>query len=83
MGRRSRRSRTPTATSSPGCIPTPTGWWTPWTSGTIELGDAYRGITGAHRTPLEVRIPGTDARFGILSDVDDTILETGVQRASG
>ena len=52
----------------------------PWTSGTVELGDAYRGITGTHRTPLEVRVPGTDARFGILSDVDDTILETGVQR---
>jgi phosphatidate phosphatase APP1 len=52
----------------------------PWTSGTIELEDAYRGITGTHSTPLEVRVPGADARFGILSDVDDTILETGVQR---
>jgi phosphatidate phosphatase APP1 len=27
-----------------------------------------------------VRVAGPEARFGILSDIDDTILETGVQR---
>ena len=27
-----------------------------------------------------MRVPGPAARFGILSDIDDTILETGVQR---
>jgi phosphatidate phosphatase APP1 len=29
---------------------------------------------------VEVRVPDPDARFGVISDVDDTILETGVQR---
>jgi phosphatidate phosphatase APP1 len=52
----------------------------PWTRGTVELGGEYRGLTGSHTTPVEVRVPGPDARFGILSDIDDTILETGVQR---
>jgi phosphatidate phosphatase APP1 len=52
----------------------------PWTEGTVELGGAYRGLTGAHATPLEVRVAGSDAGFGVLSDIDDTILQTGVQR---
>ncbi|HET7533746.1 MAG TPA: phosphatase domain-containing protein [Nocardioidaceae bacterium] len=52
----------------------------PWTRGTVELGGEYRGLTAPHTTQLEVRVPGPDARFGILSDIDDTILETGVQR---
>jgi phosphatidate phosphatase APP1 len=53
----------------------------PWTSGTVELAAEYRGLTDARTTPLEARVPGPDAKFGILSDIDDTILETGVQRA--
>ena len=53
----------------------------PWTEGIVELGGDYRGITDPCRTPIEVRVPGPDARFGILSDIDDTILRTGVQRA--
>ncbi len=52
----------------------------PWTSGTVELAGDYRGLTGPHTTPLEVRVPGPGARFGVISDIDDTILETGVQR---
>lgn len=52
----------------------------PWTTGTVELGGDYRGLTGSHTAPLDVRVPGPDARFGIISDIDDTILETGVQR---
>ena len=52
----------------------------PWTSGTVELAGEYRGVTDPHTTPLEVRVAGQDARFGILSDIDDTILETGVER---
>ncbi|MGF9761914.1 phosphatase domain-containing protein [Microvirga sp. 0TCS3.31] len=51
----------------------------PWTHGTVELRGDYRGTTG-HSAPVEVRVPSPDARFGILSDVDDTILQTGVQR---
>ncbi len=52
----------------------------PWTAGTVELAGEYRGLTDPHRTPLSVRVPAPGARFGILSDVDDTVLETGVQR---
>jgi phosphatidate phosphatase APP1 len=52
----------------------------PWTTGTVVLDGDYRGLTDPHTTPLEVRVAGRDARFGILSDIDDTILETGVQR---
>jgi phosphatidate phosphatase APP1 len=51
----------------------------PWTRGTVQLRGDYRGTTG-HSAPVEVRVPSRDARFGILSDVDDTILQTGVQR---
>ncbi|HSJ21939.1 MAG TPA: phosphatase domain-containing protein [Nocardioidaceae bacterium] len=52
----------------------------PWATGSVELAGDYRGLTGRHTTPLEVRVPEPDARFGIISDIDDTILETGVQR---
>lgn len=52
----------------------------PWTSGVVELGRDYRGLRDPHATPIEVRVPGPETRFGILSDIDDTILETGVQR---
>jgi phosphatidate phosphatase APP1 len=52
----------------------------PWTSGTVELAGEYRGLTGPRTTPLEVRVPGPHTRFGVISDIDDTILETGVQR---
>lgn len=60
--------------------PDPDRLTSPWTSGTVELGGAYRGLTDPHTTPHQVRVPGQNARFGILSDIDDTILETGVQR---
>ena len=52
----------------------------PWTLGTIALAGDYRGLDRAVTTPLEVLVPGADARFGVISDIDDTILETGVQR---
>jgi len=51
----------------------------PWTQGTVALHGDYRGTTG-HSASVEVRVPAGDARFGIISDVDDTILQTGVQR---
>ena len=53
----------------------------PWTTGTVELAGEYRRLTGSYAAPVHVRVPGPSARFGILSDIDDTILETGVQRA--
>ena len=52
----------------------------PWTGGTVELADAYRGITDAHTTSFEVRVPDAAVRVGIISDVDDTVLVTGAQR---
>ena len=61
-------------------LPDPDQLASPWTTGTVELGGEYRGLTGPRHAPVEVRVPGLDARFGILSDIDDTILPTGVQR---
>ena len=54
----------------------------PWDRGTIELAGPYRGLEGPRTTPFDVRVAGPGARFGIVSDVDDTILETGVQRVA-
>lgn len=52
----------------------------PWERGTVELAGVYRGLTGRFPTPVDVLVPAPDARFGVVSDVDDTIIETGVQR---
>ncbi|NYD43771.1 App1 family protein [Nocardioides panaciterrulae] len=60
--------------------PEPDQLTVPWTSGTVELTDEYRGITDPRSTSFEVLVPSHDATFGVISDVDDTILETGVQR---
>ena len=60
--------------------PEPDRLTSPWTQGTVELGGDYRGCTGRHTTPVAVRVTGPGASLGILSDIDDTILETGVQR---
>ncbi|WP_432479427.1 App1 family protein [Nocardioides sp. GXQ0305] len=60
--------------------PDPASLTSPWTSGTVELAGDYRGVRSAHTTPVDVLVPGPGARFGVVSDVDDTILETGVQR---
>lgn len=60
--------------------PDPDRLTSPWTTGSVELAGDYRGCTGPHTTPLAVRVAGPEARFGIVSDIDDTVLETGVQR---
>jgi phosphatidate phosphatase APP1 len=60
--------------------PEPEALTSPWTRGTVQLAGHYRGTTGPHTTHVDVLVPGPDARFGVISDVDDTILETGVQR---
>lgn len=52
----------------------------PWQSGTISLDGSYRGLTGAHSSPVDVRVPEPSARFGVISDIDDTVIKTGVQR---
>lgn len=53
----------------------------PWTRGLVELAGSAPG-TSSSPTEVQVRVPGSDAAFGIISDIDDTILETGVQRVS-
>ncbi|MEI7055749.1 phosphatase domain-containing protein [Nocardioides sp. CCNWLW239] len=60
--------------------PEPATLEAPWTRGTVELAGDYRGLTGAYQTPVEVRVAADEAQFGVISDIDDTILETGVQR---
>ncbi|WP_210650285.1 App1 family protein [Nocardioides sp. SYSU D00065] len=52
----------------------------PWARGTVELAGDYRGLADRHPTDVRVRVPSSEAAFGVISDVDDTILETGVQR---
>jgi len=52
----------------------------PWERGAVELAGGYRGLLDRHETEVDVLVPGPDARFGVISDVDDTIIETGVQR---
>lgn len=52
----------------------------PWEQGAVELAGGYRGLTDRYRTQVDVLVPGPGARFGVISDVDDTIIETGVQR---
>lgn len=59
--------------------PAPTG--SSWASGTVSLGREYRGITGAHGAAVDLLVPSPAARFGIISDIDDTVIRTGVQRA--
>ena len=61
-------------------VPEPDQLVSPWTSGTVELAREYRGLSDPRTTPLEVMVPSHDATFGVISDVDDTILETGVER---
>ncbi|MET0767836.1 MAG: phosphatase domain-containing protein [Aeromicrobium sp.] len=52
----------------------------PWATGTVALRGEYRGLSAAPAAPVEVRVPDPAARFGIISDIDDTVIETGVQR---
>lgn len=37
-----------------------------------------RNITNENRFPAEILIPSEDSEFGVISDIDDTILHTGV-----
>jgi phosphatidate phosphatase APP1 len=60
--------------------PDPAQLRAPWTDGAVELAAEYRGIMGPQTTGMRIRVPGAAARFGVISDIDDTILETGVQR---
>jgi phosphatidate phosphatase APP1 len=61
-------------------MPATPGLSSPWSEGLVQLVAPYRGHTEPHPTRVEVRVPGPDAAYGVLSDVDDTVLETGVER---
>ncbi|GAA1475645.1 App1 family protein [Nocardioides aestuarii] len=60
--------------------PDPASLVSPWTRGSVELDGDYRGLREPCTTPVEVRVPEPEAAYGVISDVDDTILVTGVQR---
>jgi phosphatidate phosphatase APP1 len=54
----------------------------PWAIGQVELAAPYRGITDPRCASVRVRVPEAGAAFGVISDIDDTILLTGAQRAA-
>jgi phosphatidate phosphatase APP1 len=59
----------------------PAGEWSgPWMDGTVELAAPYRGLTDRRSAMVRILVPPPDAAFGVISDVDDTIIESGVQR---
>lgn len=49
----------------------------PWTTGEARLAEPYRGIDTPHDTYIKLRVPGPDANVAIVSDVDDTLLDSG------
>ena len=54
----------------------------PWQEGRVELAAPVRGTTSPHAATIRARIPSPDSTVGIISDIDDTILETGAQRVA-
>ncbi len=48
--------------------------------GEVGLASRYRGLEPPFSTPVRVRVPTEAAAYGVISDVDDTILLTGAQR---
>lgn len=61
-------------------VPVPAQLVSPCMTGTVSLGREYRGLTSPHTTHFDVRVPDQAAQFGIISDIDDTVIKTGVQR---
>ncbi len=61
-------------------IRTPGGAEGPWAEATIGLAAPYRGITSVPPVTDGVRVSDPDAAFGVISDIDDTVLHTGAQR---
>ena len=55
----------------------------PWAGVEVELAGPHRGITEPHTTSVQVRVPGARPAFGVVSDIDDTIMLTGAQRVWG
>lgn len=61
-------------------LPVSTPLDTPFATGSVSLHGEYRGLSALPPTAVDVRVPGANARFGIISDIDDTVIKTGVQR---
>ena len=57
-----------------------TGADDPWARGQVEVALPYRGLDDPHPTTMRVLVPGRRTSFGVISDVDDTIMHTGAQR---
>lgn len=49
-----------------------------WHQVELEVPEARTPAGGGVRTMAEVNVPGPEARFGIISDIDDTVLWTNV-----
>jgi phosphatidate phosphatase APP1 len=62
-------------------LPEPGALRAPWAEGWVELAEEYRGVRERHRATFRVLVPDADVRAGVISDVDDTIVVTGAQRA--
>lgn len=52
----------------------------PWAEGSVALAERY-GEVVAHEEHVRIRVPTAAAKFGVISDIDDTILVTGAQQA--
>lgn len=48
----------------------------PWTTGEVRLAEPYRGVTTPRTTYVQVRVPGPDASLAVVSDIDDTVLDS-------
>lgn len=72
----------PAGTATPSGTARPDGSGTtdagPWYEGAVRLAEPFRGVRSL-AAEVEVLIPAEPA-FGVISDIDDTVLQTGVQR---
>jgi phosphatidate phosphatase APP1 len=50
-----------------------------WVEGVVGLSAPYRNVSD-RSSPVSVMVPQPGARFGVISDIDDTILETATLR---
>ena len=50
-----------------------------WAEGKVGLAGPYRGVPGGYEVGFLIRVPAPEAAFGIISDVDDTILHSGTR----
>lgn len=55
---------------------TPITWTDMWHDVQIELTDAPYAFTSGIKTTAHVLVPPADAEYGIISDIDDTIVKT-------